>query len=99
MFQVASQEKPHMGIFHVMSTWFVAHHEGRNEFLVWFWNVGTHLGRQTSIRTVSVQMSFSSSHSHFKIPNVIPIRKDSVPEIVASLVIYIFYINTWETES
>ena len=99
MFQVASQEKPHMGIIHVMSTWFVAHHGGRNEFWVRFWNVGTHLGKQTSIRTVSIQMSFSFSLSHFKIPNVIPIRKDNVPEIVASLVMYIFYINTWETES
>ena len=74
-----------MGIIHVMSTWFVAHHGGRNEFWVWFWNVGTHLGKQTSIRTVSVQMSFSSSRSHFKIPNVISIRKDSVPELLQVL--------------
>ena len=99
MFQVASQEKPHMGIIHVMSTLLVPHHEGRNGFWIWFWYVGTHLGRKTSIRTVSVQMSFSSSRSHFKSPNVIPIRKDNVPEIVASLVMCIFYINTWETES
>ena len=99
MFQVASQEKPHMGIFHVMSTWFVAHDEGRNEFWVWFWYVGTHLGRQTSNRTVLVQMSISLLHSHFKSPNVISIRKDNDPGIVASLVMYISYINTWETES
>ena len=96
---MASQEKPHMGIIHVMSTLFVAHLEGRNGFWVWFWYVGTHLGRQTSIRTVSVQMSVSFLRCHFKSPNVIPIRKDNVPEIVASLVIYICYINTWETES
>ena len=80
MFQVASQEKPHMGMIHVMSIWFVAHHGGRNEFWVRFWNVGTHLGRQTSNRTVLVHISFFFLRSHFKSPNVIPIRKDSVPE-------------------
>ena len=88
-----------MGIIHVMSTWFVAHHGGRNEFWVRFWNVGTHLGKQTSIRNVSVQMSFSFLRSHYKSPNVISIKKDNDPEIVASLVMYICYINTWETES
>ena len=72
-------------MIHVMSTWFVAHHGGRNEFCVRFWNVGTHLGKQTSIRTVSVQMSVSFLRSHFKSPNVIPIRKDSVPELLQVL--------------
>ena len=74
-----------MGIFHVMSTLFVAHHEGKTEFWIWFWYVGTHLGRQTSNRTVLVQMSFSFLRSHFKSPNVIPIRKDSVPELLQVL--------------
>ena len=62
-------------------------------------NVGTHLGRKTSSRSVLVQMSFSFLRSHFKSPNVISIRKDNDPGIVASLVMYIYYINTWETES
>ena len=54
MFQVSSQEKPHMGKFHVMSTLFVAHHEGKTEFWIWFWYVGTHLRKQISNRTVLV---------------------------------------------
>ena len=98
MFQVSSQEKTHMGIFHVMSTSLIAHHEGRTEFWTWFWYVGTHLRRQTSNRTVLVQMFFGPLRCHLQSPSTILIRKDNDPRIVASSVMQICYKSTRETE-